>query len=90
MAGRTMTYYKSPAGKKSYEKKLKQDRERSKSSEGKKYRAEHKRMRNEAKAKYGAAAIKGKDIEKSTGKPVSKRVNRGRLGEGNRKCGSRK
>jgi len=84
-----MKYYKSAKGRKSYKKKLANDRKRSVSKEGLKYRAKHKRMRTAAKKKYGAAAIKNKDIEKRTGKPVSKSVNRGRKGEGNRRKGKR-
>lgn len=87
---KTMKYYKTEKGKKSYEKKLASDRKRSVSKEGLKYRAEHKRMRTAAKKKYGASAIKGKDIEKSTGRPVDKSKNRGRSGEGNRRKGKRK
>lgn len=90
MAGKTMKYYKTPKGRKSYKKKLAADRKRSTSKEGLKYRAEHKRMRTAAKKKYGAKAIKGKDIEKKTGRPVNKSVNRGRKGEGNRRKGPRK
>ena len=74
--GRTAKFYRK--NKKSYEKKLKKDRARSVSKEGLRYRAKHKRMRNAAKKKYGEAAIKGKDIEKNTGKPVSPKVNRAR------------
>ena len=79
MAGRTMAYYKSPAGKASYKKKLASDVKRSNSKEGLAKRAELKRKRNEAKKKLGAAAIKGKDISHTkrgtTLKPKS--VNRG-------------
>lgn len=90
MAGRTMKYYKSKKGRASYKKKLKADAAHSKTTAGKKYRAKHKRLRTAAKKKYGASAIKGKDIEKRTGKPVSKSKNRGRRGEGNRKKGKRR
>ena len=74
--GRTAKFYRK--NKKSYEKKLKKDRAKSVSEEGLRYRAKHKRMRNAAKKKYGEKAIEAKDIEKSTGKPVSPKVNRGR------------
>ena len=45
---RTMKYYKSAKGKKSYKKKLKEDVKRSTSKEGLKKRAELKRIRNKA------------------------------------------
>ena len=57
MAGRTMKYYKSAKGKKSYKKKLKQDVKRSTSKKGLKKRAELKRIRRKA-AKKGLK-IKG-------------------------------
>ena len=46
MPGRTMRYYKSAKGKKSYKKKLAKDVKRSTSKAGLKKRAELKRIRN--------------------------------------------
>ncbi len=66
------------------------DSSRSKSEEGLKYRATHKRMRRVAEKIYGKLGIKGKDIEKSTGKPVSIKVNRGRLEKSRLKGSKRK
>ena len=56
MAGKTMKYYKSAKGKKSYKKKLKKDVERSTSKKGLKKRAELKRLRRILNAP------KGKDV----------------------------
>lgn len=83
MPGRTMKYYKSAKGKKSYKKKLKQDVKRSTSKTGLKKRAELKRIRRKA-AKNGLK-IKGKDYDHATGRFVKPSVNRGRKGEGGRK-----
>lgn len=92
--GSSMKYYKSAKGRKAYKKKLAADRKRQKDDKPKwnKYRAEHKRMRTAAKKKYGAKAIKGKDIEKSTGRPVSKSKNRGntRATSGDRRARGKK
>lgn len=60
------------------------------SKEGLAYRAKHKRMRRKAEKKYGKAAIKGKDIEKSTGKPTKISVNRGRKEKSRLKGSKRK
>lgn len=83
MAGRTMKYYKSAKGKKSYKKKLKQDVKRSTSKKGLKKRAELKRIRRKA-AKKGLK-IKGKDYDHAIGRFVKPSTNRGRKGEGGRK-----
>jgi hypothetical protein len=50
MPGKTMKYYKSAKGKKSYKKKLKKDVARSTSKEGLKKRAELKRLRRKLNA----------------------------------------
>jgi hypothetical protein len=73
---------------KSAAKRNKASVKRGKTQEGKAYRAKHKRMRNAAEKK--GLNIKGKDIEKSTGKPVSIKVNRGRLEKSRLKGSKRK
>jgi len=80
---KTMKYYKSAKGKKSYKKKLKQDVKRSTSKAGLKKRAELKRIRNKAKA--DGKDIVNKDYDHKTKKFVKPSVNRGRTGEGARK-----
>lgn len=83
MAGRTMKYYKSAKGRKSYKKKLKQDVKRSTSPAGLKKRAELKRIRN--KAKKAGKDIVNKDYDHKTKRFVKPSTNRGRTGEGARK-----
>ncbi len=83
MPRKTMTYYKSAKGRKSYKKKLKADVERSTSKEGLSKRAELKRIRR--KALKEGKDIKGKDYDHATGRFVKPSKNRGRKGEGGRK-----
>ena len=85
---KTMKYYKSAKGKKSYKKKLKADVKRSTSKSGLKKRAELKRIRTKAKA--DGKNIKGKDYDHATGKFICPSKNRGRKGEGGRKSKSKK
>ena len=85
---KTMKYYKSAKGKKSYKKKLKADVKRSTSKSGLKKRAELKRIRTKAKA--DGKNIKRKDFDHATGKFISPSKNRGRKGEGGRKSKSKK
>jgi hypothetical protein len=75
----TMAYYKSPAGKASYKKKLAADVKRSTSPSGLAKRAELKRKRNEAIKKHGAASVKGNDVSHTKNGTVLKKssVNRG-------------
>ena len=80
---RTMKYYKSAKGKKSYKKKLKEDVKRSTSKAGLKKRAELKRIRNKAKA--DGKDIVNKDYDHKTKRFVKPSTNRGRTGEGARK-----
>lgn len=80
---KTMKYYKSAKGKKSYKKKLKQDVKRSTSKAGLKKRAELKRIRNKAKA--DGKDIVNKDYDHATKRFVDPSKNRGRTGEGARK-----
>tara|TARA_R110002124_G_scaffold187533_2_gene354860 strand:+ start:203 stop:463 length:261 start_codon:yes stop_codon:yes gene_type:complete len=83
MPRKTMTYYKSAKGRKSYKKKLKADVERSTSKEGLSKRAELKRIRR--KAEKEGKDIEGKDYDHATGRFVKPSKNRGRKGEGGRK-----
>ena len=76
MAGRTMKYYKSAKGKKSYKKKLAADVKRSTSKAGLKKRAELKRKRNAAKK--AGKNIKGKDYDHGSKKFISPSKNRGK------------
>tara|TARA_R110000803_G_scaffold44486_4_gene94147 strand:+ start:647 stop:931 length:285 start_codon:yes stop_codon:yes gene_type:complete len=78
MAGRTMTYYKSAAGKASYKKKLAADVKKSTSKAGLAKRAELKRKRNAAIKKNGAASVKGKDYDHGSKKFISASKNRGK------------
>ncbi len=80
---KTMKYYKSAKGKKSYKKKLKEDVKRSTSKAGLKKRAELKRIRNKAKA--DGKDIVNKDYDHATKRFVDPSKNRGRTGEGARK-----
>ena len=85
---KTMKYYKSAKGKKSYKKKLKADIKRSTSRAGLKKRAELKRIRR--KALKDGKNIKGNDFDHATGKFICPSKNRGRKGEGGRKSKSKK
>ena len=85
---KTMKYYKSAKGKKSYKKKLKAEIKRSNSRAGLKKRAELKRIRR--KALKDGKNIKGKDFDHATGKFICPSKNRGRKGEGGRKSKSKK
>ncbi len=85
---KTMKYYKSAKGKKSYKKKLKADVKRSTSRAGLKKRAELKRIRR--KAEKEGKDIKGKDYDHATKRFISPSKNRGRKGEGGRKSKSKK
>ena len=76
MASRTMTYYKSPAGRASYKKKLASDVKRSMTPQGYKKRAELKRKRNLAN-KMGKN-IKSKDYDHGSGKFINSSKNRGK------------
>ena len=88
MPGRTMKYYKSAKGRKSYKKKLAKDVKRSTSKAGLKKRAELKRIRN--KAKKAGKDIVNKDYDHKTKRFVKPSTNRGRKGEGARKKGLRR
>ena len=83
MPKKTMRYYKSAKGRKSYKKKLKADVKRSTSKKGLSKRAELKRIRRKA-LKQGKD-IEGKDYDHATGRFVKPSKNRGRKGEGGRK-----
>ena len=83
MPKKTMRYYKSAKGRKSYEKKLEADVERSTSPSGLKKRRELKRIRR--KALKEGKKIKRKDFDHATGKFIDPSTNRGREGEGGRK-----
>jgi hypothetical protein len=85
---KTMKYYKSAKGKKSYKKKLKADVKRSTSRAGLKKRAELKRIRR--KALKDGKDIEGKDYDHATKKFICPSKNRGRKGEGGRKSKSKK
>jgi len=80
---RTMKYYKSAKGKKSYKKKLKEDVKRSTSKAGLKKRAELKRIRNKAKA--DGKDIVNKDYDHKSKRFIDPSTNRGKKGEGGRK-----
>lgn len=73
---KTMRYYKSPAGKASYRRKLKKDAQRSMTKAGKAKRAELKRIRERA-VKRGVK-VKGKDYDHGSKRFIKSSVNRGK------------